>query len=239
MVAREPEYRHSVLALLVDQLGDGLVSAGFLVLLDVLGVVTHSLSIVGMATCTLVEILIASASHLYASHQRDNARARASGGAKNNEDRAGYGRQMLKSGIINLAAAAMLVGAAIGAAFFGMGAGPLLALLTCVKAVQAFNKSYATGSWGCLKFCLGSKASQQVQQDLSTTISALEIGAGALLYGGASLAMYQIAMVMSVAAPAVFLPLTLATLIIGGLMTCLPKLYFRRFCRPQEISRAS
>lgn len=231
LLADDAEYRRGIVAISVNQLGDGLVSGGFLVLLDVLGVVTHSLSIQGLAIFTLVEIIIAAVSHVCASHQRDNAEAKARAGKQGPADKASYGKQLLWSGVIDLGAAALLVGGAVGTACFRMGSSPLFIVLTLVKAVQAFNKSYETGSWSCLKYTLGTAQTQARQRDLKSTISALEIGAGALLYGVGSLATYQAAQLVSTTFPFLFVPLTIGVIVAGGLMTCIPKLYFLGFCQ--------
>ena len=225
VILNDREYATGLTAILVNQLGDGLVTGGFLVLLDVLGLATHSLSISAIATFTVIEICIACGAHVYSSHQRDNAEFNKRAGDDTSAAKRGYARHLLISGAIDMVAAGLLFGAAVGAAFFSIGAWPLFAALSVVKAVQAFNKSYETGSWNCIKYSLGSKSTQACQLQMKGTISSLEIGAGALLYGIGSWVIYQSALAIA-ASLSLFLLMSMGAIAVGGLMTCLPKFYF-------------
>jgi hypothetical protein len=233
IVRTDREYRRGFVAMSANQLGDALVTGGVLLLLMTLAAFNPALAAVGLAVFTLVEIGIAAASFLEASHRRDNAealeRSAEPSDAGSEEERKGHAARLVRSGYIDAAAAGLLALGVVGTSFLGFGAVGVFLVVICIKAVQSYNKSYETGSWNCLKYSLGSTQTRQRQLNMRATIGAIEMGVGGLIYGVGSLVTFMALWGVGIAFPPALPFVALGTVLLGGTLASAAKIRFGRW----------
>lgn len=239
MLVDDKDYRRGFLSMMMNQCGDGMVTGGVLYLLSRLAVLDPGLSAVGIAVFTLVEIAIASISYLLASHSRDNTEQAKRDGEDGDSSQVKHGRRLCLSGLIDGVSSLLLLGgvAAVGLGFFGAPA--IFLAVVAVKAVQAYNKNFESGAWHCLKYNLGSPETQQKQLSMRSTIGALELSTGGMAYGLVSLGTLLLVSALAVSAPTIVPFVSIGAAVVGGLMTCLPKISFGLYAVKQKIKSTS
>ena len=234
MLRTDREYRRGFTAMMVNQSGDGLVTGGSLLLLTSLAAANPPLAAIGLAVFTLVEISIAAASFIRASHLRDNAEALRRDSTQNasarSSDQAQHIKRLRRSGFIDAGAAGVLALGVAGASLFGLGPAAAFTGLVAVKGIQAYNKSYENGAWNCLKYNLGTEETQRQQLDMRATIGAMEMGVGGMIYGVASLATYVALYGAGILCPPALPFIGLGTAVLGGAITSMSKVLFARWC---------
>ena len=226
---KDGEYRRGFLAMMINGVGDGLLSGGILFIIAALAGFNPVLSAVGLAVFAIVEIAIAGVSNLHASHLRDNAdQERVNGKSKDGiDDRPG--RRFFVSGLIDIAAAGILLLGVTGYSLLSFGAGAIFVIIAGAKAIQAYNRGLEAGAWSNIKYNLGSEETQKEQITNRFTIGATETGIGGVLYGCVALGAYMAMWGCGIAFPPLLPFIAIGTIVAGGVLSSLPKIWFGRW----------
>ena len=142
-----------------------------------------------------------------------------------------YAKRLMRCGVADGVIATGFIGTALSIAFLNFGGIALVAVMTVLKLFQGVNTAYESGSWNCVKLFIGQPETRQQQSQTKFFISGIEFGVQAVVFSLATFAVYQTSMALAGLGSVVFLAVTLGSLGIGGLLTCLPKLYFWKFAQ--------
>jgi hypothetical protein len=230
LMRQDKDYARGYTMIALNQLGDGLVAGGFFMLLNELGIVTHSLSVACMVSMNVVEVGLGICGQVYAALQRDQARHTMQHTASPTLPRAACGRQLFLTGILDFVCAASLLGGAVGTAFLGLPTAALFVLLTVVRGVQSLNTSYEMGAWYCMRTYMGSERRAE-QADILCSVNGLEMALGSTLFTVGQWGTCMGALGLAAVLPGLLLPACVGTLAVGGLLASLPKIYFLKYAR--------
>lgn len=221
LLIHDRQYRRGFGAMAINQIGDGLVTGGFLDGLAALGAKNSRLAVTALGFFSVIEIGIAAASYITASHTRDNAEIEQRLGIVDEDlQRANNLHKLFNSGLIDLGAASTVLVCVACEHTMGLAPAAITTFLCLTKSIQAFNKSYENGAWNCLKYTLGNDASHAQQLHMRSTIAALEMGIGGMLYAVTSLIVFVSLAAQTQPSPAA----VVSIVIVGGLLTALPKM---------------